>query len=202
MALAILALLLIVPVLELWTVVVVAGSIGAGWTILALAALSLLGIVLAKREGLAVWRRANAEIAAGRMPTRSLVDGAIGLLGACLLIVPGFLTAAAGLVLLLPPTKALIRPLVIRWMERRAARAGVMNAVFIDTVSSPTSSARRTRSPWGTVIGGTVVDVDLRESGVVRADVVDVEVDDPAALPPAGGHRTHNDRTDDDRTDD
>jgi UPF0716 protein FxsA len=184
-ALALLALFLIVPVLELWTVVVVADAIGAGWTILALAGLSLLGIVLARREGLAVWRRANAEVAAGRVPTRSLVDGAVGLLGACLLIVPGFLTAAAGLLLLLPPTRALVRPSVIRWMERRAARAGVMNAVFIDTVSSPTSSARRTRSPWGTVIGGTVVDVDLRESGVARADVVDVEVDDPPALPPA-----------------
>lgn len=183
--LVVLALLLILPLLELWTVVAVAGWIGVGWTVLALFACTLLGLWLVRREGLAVWRRANAELAAGRMPTRSIVDGAIGLTGAVLLVVPGFLTALAGLVLVLPPTRSVIRPLVVRWMERRAARAGVMNAVFVDAVSRPTSTSRRTRSPWGTVIGGTVVDVDLHESGAVRADVVDVEVHEPRALPPA-----------------
>lgn len=182
MVLYVLAALLVLPIVELWAIVAVAGWIGFGWTLLALVGLSMLGVVLIRSQGIAVWRRANAELAAGRMPTRSLVDGAMVLLGGCLLIIPGFVTAAVGLLLLLPPTRALLRPLVLRWMERRAARAGVMNAVFVDAMATPYGTTRANRSPWGTVIGGTVVDVDAREAP--HADVVDVRVEGPRELDP------------------
>jgi UPF0716 protein FxsA len=184
-ALLLIALLLVLPVLELWTIVAVAGQIGVAWTLLALIGSAVVGVLLVRSQGLAVWRRANAEVAAGRLPTRSLVDGAMVLLGGFLLIIPGFITAAAGLVLLLRPTRALLRPVVLRWMERRAARAGVMNAVFVETVSSPYGSTRSTRSPWGTVIGGTVVDVDSREAPTAHAEVIDIEVDGPPELGPS-----------------
>jgi len=184
MALTLIAIFLVLPFLELWTIVAVAGQVGAGWTLLALAALSVSGVFLMKSQGLAVWRRANAEVAAGRMPTKSLIDGAMVLLGGCLLVVPGFITAVLGLVLLLPPTRALLRPMVIRWMQRRAARTGVMNAVFVEQVSSPYATTRSTRSPWGTVIGGTIVDVDAREAAPSRAEIIDIEVDGPAELGP------------------
>ncbi len=184
MVLIVLAAFLILPFLELWTIVAVAGVVGVGWTLLALVAMSCLGVILIRSQGLAVWRRANAELAAGRMPTRSLIDGAMVMLGGCLLIVPGFITGVAGLLLMLPPTRALLRPMVLRWMERRAARVGVMNAVFVDAVASPYGTTRATRSPWGTVIGGTVVDVDSREAAAPRADIVDVRVDGPSELDP------------------
>lgn len=183
MALVVITLLLALPFLELWSIVAVAGAVGLGWTLLALVALSVSGVFLLRSQGLAVWRRADAELAAGRMPTRSLVDGAMVMLGGCLLIVPGFITAAAGLLLILPPTRALLRPAILRWMECRAARAGVMNAVFVDAVATPFGTSRTTRSPWGTVIGGTVVDVDARES-TAHAEVIDVEVDGPPELGP------------------
>ena len=184
MVLILLAALLVLPFVELWAVVAVAGQIGLGWTVLLLIALSVLGVVLIRSQGLAVWRRANAELAAGRMPTRSLVDGAMVLLGGSLLIIPGFVTDAVGLLLLLPPTRALLRPLVLRWMERRAARAGVMNAVFVGSMSTPYGTTRATRSRWGTVIGGTVVDVDSHEATPPHADVVDLRVDGPRELDP------------------
>jgi UPF0716 protein FxsA len=176
------AALLLLPIVELWAFVAVAGAIGLGWAVLLMVALSVLGVVLIRSEGLAVWRRANNELAAGRMPARSIVDGAMVLLGGCLLIVPGFVTAAVGLLLLLPPTRAALRPLVLRWMGRRAARSGMVNAVFVESMSTSYGSARGTRSPWGTVIGGTVVDVDAREAG--HAEVVDVRVDGPRELDP------------------
>jgi len=184
-ALIVLAALLVLPFLELWTIVAVAGWIGLGWTLLAMVGLSLLGLVLIRSEGLVVWRRANAEMAAGRVPTRSLVDGAMVLLGGCLLIIPGFLTGAVGLLLMLPPVRAVLRPFALRWMERRAARVGITNAVFVDTVGTPYGT-RATRNRWGTVIGGTVVDVDSYESGRVdHAEVIDVEVDGPPELGPS-----------------
>lgn len=182
---------LLVGLLEVWSIVLVASWIGVFWTFVALLAVSVLGTVLVRSQGLAVWRRVNLELAAGRVPTRSLLDGLLVLLGGCLMVVPGFVTGAAGLLLLLPPVRALVRPRVLRRLERRAARTGVMNSVYVGTFTGPTTTSRSTRSPWGTVIGGTVVDVgseaDVPEGarGVVEAEVVDVEVDRRPELGPA-----------------
>lgn len=177
---------LVLPFAELWTFVAVAGQIGWAPAVLALVALSALGFVLIRSQGLAVWRRANAELAAGRMPTRSLSDGLMVVVGGLLLIVPGFITAAVGLLFMLAPVRSLVRPVLLRRMERRAARAGVMNAVFVGPVGSPYSSTRSTRSPWGAVIGGTIVDVESREAEPSAADIVDVHVNGPAKLDPPG----------------
>ncbi|MFZ4519670.1 MAG: FxsA family protein [Microthrixaceae bacterium] len=185
----------LVGLLEVWSIVLVASWIGVFWTFVALLGVSLLGLVLVRSQGLAVWRRVNVELAAGRMPTRSLLDGLLVLLGGCLMVVPGFVTGVAGLLLLLPPVRALVRPRLLRRLERRAARAGVMNSVYVGTFTGPTTTSRGTRSPWGTVIGGTVVDVESTsvtpaDGGFVEAEVVDVEVDrrpelDPPADPAA-----------------
>lgn len=181
---------LLVGLLEVWSIVLVASWIGVFWTFVALLGVSLLGLLLVRSQGLAVWRRVNVELAAGRMPTRSLLDGLLVLLGGCLMVVPGFVTGVAGLLLLLPPIRALVRPRLLRRLERRAARAGVMNSVYVGTFSGPTTTSRGTRSPWGTVIGGTVVDVESTsvtptDGGFVEAEVVDVEVDRRPELGPA-----------------
>ena len=63
---------------------------------------------LAKAEGRAAWRRLSAAVAAGRPPGREVIDGALVLVGGLLLIVPGFITDAVGL-LLLAPTRAVAR---------------------------------------------------------------------------------------------
>lgn len=182
MAALLVLLFLVVPFVELWTVLEVAERIGGWETIAVLVAMSILGGVLVKHQGLAVWRRAQSELAAGRVPTRSLVDGAMVLGGGALLLTPGFLSDLFGLVLLLPPARAVLRPLVLRSLQRRAARRGGLHAVVIDGVGSTFGSTRTTRSPWGTVIGGTVVDADSSERPP-EAHVVDVEVDQRDELP-------------------
>ena len=83
--------LLILPILEVWAAIVVAGWIGVLPTVLALIGLSVAGVVLVRSEGLAVWRRANEELAAGRPPTDSLLDGLMVVVGGLLLIVPGWI---------------------------------------------------------------------------------------------------------------
>jgi UPF0716 protein FxsA len=58
---------------------------------------------------------------AGRVPHREVVDGALVIFGGAFLITPGFLTDILGVMLLLPPTRALIRRRVQKRMELRAA---------------------------------------------------------------------------------
>ena len=107
-------LFLVVPIAELYVIVQVAGGIGVPETILLLIAVSVVGAWLAKREGLGVLRRMQGTVAQGRVPSAEIVDGALVLFAAALLITPGFLSDCLGIVLLVPPTRALLRGLVLR----------------------------------------------------------------------------------------
>ncbi len=100
---------LVVPIVELAVIVQVAHSIGLLSTIALLLLVSLTGAWLVKREGFGVWRRMNEAVAAGRVPGAELIDAFVLLLAGGLLLVPGFVTDALGLVLLLPPVRAVVR---------------------------------------------------------------------------------------------
>ncbi len=76
--------------------------------------LSIGGAWLAKHEGFWVLRRLREQLDAGRMPTNELIDAGLVLAGAVLLIFPGFVTDAFGLLLLFPPTRVLARTLLKR----------------------------------------------------------------------------------------
>jgi UPF0716 protein FxsA len=115
---------LLVPIAELYVIYQVGDAIGVLWTFLLLAADSLLGSLLLKSQGRAVWRRFNDNLAQGRMPHREVVDGVLVIFGGAFLITPGFLTDIVGLALLVPPTRAVIRRLVVRRLGRRVMVAG------------------------------------------------------------------------------
>ena len=171
------ALFLLWPVVELVATIAVAQQIGLAWTLLALVAVSVIGAAVSKRTGLSVWRRANAEMAAGRPPTRQLLDGALVMVGGAGLLVPGFVSGALGALVLLPPVRALLRPLLLAWMGRRAtraARSGRLSGIVVDTVVAPDGSVRTRGRSFGDVIDseGWEVGAEPRElrPGPTRED--------------------------------
>src|SRR5918999_3708826 len=103
-----------VPIAELAILIQVGQAIGVWWTILLLVADAVLGSMLARSQGRATWRRFNAALQAGRPPAREVLDGVLVILGGALLVTPGFLTDILGLLLLLPPTRALVRAILVR----------------------------------------------------------------------------------------
>jgi UPF0716 protein FxsA len=117
--LALVALFIVVPLAELYVILKVGDAIGAVPTIALLAADSVLGSLLLRAQGRSVWRRFNETMASGRVPHRELIDGVLVIFGGAFLITPGFLTDIVGLVLLIPPTRALVRRLVARRLGRR-----------------------------------------------------------------------------------
>lgn len=119
--LALIALFIVLPLAELYVILKVGDAIGAVWTIALLAADSLLGALLLRSQGRSVWRRFNAALAEGKMPHREVMDGVLVIFGGAFLITPGFITDIIGLLLLLPPTRALIRSRVVRRLGRRVA---------------------------------------------------------------------------------
>jgi UPF0716 protein FxsA len=114
-----LLLFIALPLAELYVIIKVGDAIGAPWTILLLAADSIVGALLLRSQGRAVWRRFNETLAQGRMPHREVQDGVLVIFGGAFLITPGFITDVLGLLMLIPPTRSVIRGLAMRLVRRR-----------------------------------------------------------------------------------
>ncbi len=120
-ALGLLLLFIAVPIVELYGIYLLGDAIGIIPTLLLLAVDSVLGTVLLRSQGRAVWRRFNEALAAGRMPQREIQDGVAVIFGGAFLITPGFLTDIFGLLLLLPPTRTVLLRYGARVIAKRMA---------------------------------------------------------------------------------
>ena len=120
MALFLVLIFIVLPIAELYVIIKVGEAIGVLPTIALLILDSFLGAALLRSQGRAAWRRFNEALAAGRIPTREVFDGAMVILGGAFLITPGFITDVIGILLLIPPSRAIFRGLVARMARRRA----------------------------------------------------------------------------------
>ncbi|MBN9242550.1 MAG: membrane protein FxsA [Mesorhizobium sp.] len=108
-------LFLALPLMEIAGFVIVGRQIGALAVVGLVLASAIAGSLLLRHQGFGVMARARAEIEAGRDPSRQLAHGAMIVLAAILLIVPGFLTDIVGLLLFLPP----VRDLAWKYLKNR-----------------------------------------------------------------------------------
>lgn len=113
------AIFIAVPIAELYVILKVGDAIGAPLTILVLVADSILGSLLLRAQGQAVWARFRSAYAERRPPHQEVIDGVLVVFGGALLLTPGFLTDAVGLLLLVPPTRAVVRRILLRRLGRR-----------------------------------------------------------------------------------
>jgi len=136
----VLLLLILWPVAEVLVAIKVADAIGLLPTLLLLIAGWPLGMWALRSQGRLAWRRLNDAVQAGRPPGREVLNGAFVLLGGLLLMVPGFITDVLGLLLLLPPSRALARIGVVRNFQSRlvvrAARFGGRYAYDVDSTAT------------------------------------------------------------------
>jgi UPF0716 protein FxsA len=108
-------------VVEIAVFVAAARAVGWAWALGALLAVSALGSWLVPRQGVRAWRRFQAAAAEGRAPGRQVTEGLVGLIGALLLAVPGFVTGLLGAALLAPPLRWYARDRVEYLVERRTS---------------------------------------------------------------------------------
>ncbi len=123
----------VVPIAELYVLIQIGQAIGVLPTIALLIADSLLGAWLMRSQGRAAWLRFNAALAEGRVPGREVMDGALVIFGGALLLTPGFLSDILGLILLLPPTRAVVRKILLARFGSRilaTAASGAQSRVF------------------------------------------------------------------------
>lgn len=111
--------LLVLFVTEVAALIAVGSAIGVPYTVLLFVGTSVLGGVLLRKQGRRTVTALRDAQAHHRNPGRELADGALGGIGALLLVLPGFVTDVLGLLLVLPPTRAVVRPLVVGAVARQ-----------------------------------------------------------------------------------
>jgi UPF0716 protein FxsA len=153
MILPLVLLFIVVPIAELAVIIQVGEAIGVWWTIALLIADSLLGSLLMRHQGRAAWQRFTSSVRTGRVPAREVLDGALVLFGGAMLLTPGFLSDILGAFLLLPPTRAVIRGLLVRRFGQR----------LVVSMSSPP----RRGAPAD--VQGTAVDLDADRLSAPRS---------------------------------
>jgi UPF0716 protein FxsA len=118
------ALFIVVPIVEIWAIIEIGSLIGVWPTIALLIADALLGSLLLRHQGRGAWRRFNEALAQRRFPGREVADGLLIAIGGTLLLTPGFVTDILGLILLVPPTRAIVRRLMRGYVGRRFVIVG------------------------------------------------------------------------------
>ena len=119
MPLLLIAVFIIVPLAELYLIIKIGGSIGIVPTLFLLLVDSIFGSLLLRSQGRSAWVALNRAIAENRAPAKEVLDGVLIIFGGALLLTPGFLTDIVGLLLLIPPTRAMVRGFMRRFVVGR-----------------------------------------------------------------------------------
>jgi UPF0716 protein FxsA len=150
-------------VAELAALIWVGGAIGVLPTVALLILGSVLGGALLRREGRRTMQALREASSQHRSHSTELADGALLGVGAFLLLLPGFVSDVAGILLILPPTRWLLRPVVKASAARRVQVVG-------------SGMWTRTRPAWS---DGEVIDAEVIDAEVIDAEVIDAEVIEP-----------------------
>ena len=101
-------LFLFMPVIEIWLIIQVGSSIGAGWTIMLIFFTAFLGAILLRRQGISTLFRARQKMDEGQVPAREMLEGLMLAFAGALMLTPGFVTDVVGFLILLPPVRSVL----------------------------------------------------------------------------------------------
>ncbi len=116
----------LIPVAEIYVFIKLGGSIGALNTIIVIILTAFAGAFLARMEGTRTLLQIRASLDQGVMPAEEMVDALIIFLAGVVLLTPGFITDAAGLLLLIPASRGWFK----KWLRKKLA--GTLDRDHID----------------------------------------------------------------------
>ena len=102
----------LVPLLEFMLLIKLGGLVGLGATILLVAGTGVVGISIARQQGLAIISDIKMKFNQGQMPKDELLDGGLVLVGSAMLLTPGLITDTLGFLLIVPFTRPIMRKIV------------------------------------------------------------------------------------------
>lgn len=121
-----LLLFIVIPALEIGVFILAGKTIGVLSTILLIILTGILGAYLAKKQGLITYRRVKEHLRYGENPSEEIINGLCIFIGGILLLSPGFITDFIGFLLLFPPTRNRIKPMMKKLMKKWVIRRSVI----------------------------------------------------------------------------
>ncbi len=145
----VLLILLAATIVELTVLIAVGHAIGVLATIALLILASLVGAALLRREGARTLSAFVEALRTRRPPHQELLDGMLIATAGVLIILPGFVSDVLGLLLLLPPTRAVVRRRMLRSASLHTrpsyASGAVVEGEVVDKPPVPRSSSGELR---------------------------------------------------------
>ena len=112
---------------EMSAFIYIGSEIGGLLTLLGVFITAIFGIALLKRQGLSVLSQMQADLAKGRAPVTSITDSISMVIGGTLILVPGYVTDAIGLLLYLPGIRTLASIYLLQWLAKSKRFTGFTN---------------------------------------------------------------------------
>lgn len=112
------------PIVEMYLLIEVGGYIGTLPTVALVMLTAVIGVALLRIQGLATLTRGLARLQQGQLPAQELAEGLLLAVAGALLLTPGFVTDAAGFLLLFPPSRAPAARWLLTRVEAQGGRAG------------------------------------------------------------------------------
>jgi UPF0716 protein FxsA len=158
-ALYILAAIILLPLIEIAVFIQVGSAIGVLPTVALTILTAVAGTLMLRQQGLSLIMRMQSELDAGQVPGADLMHGAMIVLASLLLLIPGFVTDAVGLLLFVPPIRDAIARFIISRSNVTIVQGGSVRrsedgVVDLDTDDwsrkddDPPSAGAPRISPW------------------------------------------------------
>ena len=128
---------ILVPVIELNVLIQVGESLGS-WTTVGLVFLTaIVGVSLVRSQGVSTLMQVQQKLARGEAPGQEIVEGMMLAVAGLLLLIPGFVTDAIGLLLLTPMTRIPVAGFIYKKMQVKVAANGGFQGGFGQGTDSP-----------------------------------------------------------------
>ena len=123
-----------IPLIEIYLMIKIGGTIGAFNTIFLIFFTAITGIYFAKLEGLNALRSGFNQLVKNEIPIYEIISGATLAFAAILLIIPGFLTDLIGFLLIIPVTrKIFIKKISSKIKKREEETKNIIEGEFEET---------------------------------------------------------------------
>jgi UPF0716 protein FxsA len=114
---------ILIPIIEIIVLLVSGSYLGIGWTVFLIFFTGIIGVFLAKKQGLQVIQRAKDQMSKGFMPGEEVYSGICILIGGFLLLLPGFISDVVGFLLLIPFTRKAFKPILYALLTKYMSKS-------------------------------------------------------------------------------
>lgn len=144
--------LVLVPIIELVLLYQLLERAGLFYALLLVLGTGVIGISLAKRQGMQAWKSVHTQMAGAQNPSQEIMNGVMILIAGAFLMTPGMITDTIGFLLLVPAIRRHVGTFAVRWFKTRTVRTFQASVWTTTSGDYPNSNADELDAPTVRVI--------------------------------------------------